>query len=355
MYNKEFIKGLVLIRDGLNDVINSLNAKTDVKATTLETPTEEKVERKVLTATSLPERKPQKEVETTVNFDVNELKDMAYNDLKKLAKDLGVSAAGSRDKIIDRILSVNLSATESVDGETEVEVKEEPKTSKKKVGIKKSAEPVEEQEDTDDEEQGEEVDPVYAEVLALTENMSIDDLGEILSDIGISPKGKRQALVDKIYKAVVDGELSLEDDDEEEQEEDDTSEEDTQEFEEHEDVDVNDYSKMTKERKKACEEMEAEVQQSFKDGELKRADLLDFCIEFYGEDNESELKALEDDDLLDYYIDAVLRMIDDDGELHEEGAYEVNGEYYCCGRPLSYAEDTNKFICEMCGEEYEAE
>ena len=64
---------------------------------------------------------------------------------------------------------------------------------------------------------------------------------------------------------------------------------------------------------------------------------------------------MSDDEVLETYIDAICRMIDDDGNLVEEGAYMLNGEPACCGRHLVYSEDTGVYVCEHCGTEYEAE
>ena len=92
----------------------------------------------------------------------------------------------------------------------------------------------------------------------------------------------------------------------------------------------------------------------FKKGEIERDDLVEFLCDFYDEDKKT-YKKKSDKEILDAYIEASSNLIDDDGEIVEEGAYTVNGVPYCCGRPLSYDEDEGKYVCEHCGGEYEAD
>lgn len=46
----------------------------------------------------------------TGNLDADQLDDLSINDLRKIAKDLGVSASGSKKKLIERICDVEVSA-----------------------------------------------------------------------------------------------------------------------------------------------------------------------------------------------------------------------------------------------------
>ena len=49
-------------------------------------------------------------------------------------------------------------------------------------------------------------------------------------------------------------------------------------------------------------------------------------------------------------------MIDDEGNTNEPGEpYEINEENYCCGHALKYDKNGKVFICEVCGNKYEAE
>lgn len=67
------------------------------------------------------------------------------------------------------------------------------------------------------------------------------------------------------------------------------------------------------------------------------------------------MKKVSTNDLVEQYLMISANLIDDDGNVVEEGAYTINDEPYCCGKPLKYDENENKFICEVCGEEYEGD
>ena len=67
-------------------------------------------------------------------------------------------------------------------------------------------------------------------------------------------------------------------------------------------------------------------------------------------------KCSEEEELLALYIEKKKHFIDDDGEEAEPGEpYEVGGSNFCCGHELKYSKKTNRYICETCGEEYEAD
>ena len=78
------------------------------------------------TAKKSPTKKQTAEVEETEttsevsgSFDREQLDEMKYNDLKKLAKDLGVSAKGDRETIIDAILEADV--TTDIDNTADVD------------------------------------------------------------------------------------------------------------------------------------------------------------------------------------------------------------------------------------------
>lgn len=190
--------------------------------------------------------------------------------------------------------------------------------------------------------------------------MTNEEIADVLVDIGLSAKGKREALIEKVVQAVRDGLLDF-DDEEDEEEETEVAEapvakeapvEDSDEEEEDNTNDI-DNPAMTEARKKAILAQDEEIREQFSKGDVTRDDLVEFLQSFY--DTEDDMSDMSDEDLLDTYIDAVCRLVDDEGDLVEEGAYSLNGEPACCGRVLNYSEDTKMFICEHCGEEYEAE
>ena len=307
----------------LNEVLNP----ADVKATTKKTA-------------------PAAAEEDDADTDISE---MSYNELKKLCKSRGVSATGGREELIARLSGEDEEAAEDEDAD----------------------------EDTD-EDDGEDV---QAQVEAATEDMSLEELAEFCSDNGLSSKGKREALIARIVKAVEAGDIELEDEEEEEEEEEKpakkskkSSEKSTDkkaadkpskkapakpadeedEEDEEEDSDDDEEGEETPEHKKAVAAYVKDTRAQFKKGKLDRKDLVEFLCDFYDKDAKTYKKA-DDDEILDMYIEASSKLIDDDGELVEEGAYTVNGVPYCCGRPLALDEDNGKYVCEHCGAEYEAE
>lgn len=343
--NENTIKGLEKIKEGIDLILKSC-------IDSLEQPTKvEEPKKSIKTAkTTKADEKPTEVVESTGDYTKEELDGMTYNDLKKLAKKLGIPAVGNRDEITEKILNADVTDTEEPDEEEEEAKPVKPKAVKK--SAKKPA-PVEEEEDDeedepeDEDEDEDEIDPVEQQVLEAVEDMEDDEIREILEDVGVSSKGKRQSLISKLIQAVKDGKIDF-DDDNDEADEDDTPEETD------DDSDVEDITEsMTKKRKKAYLNYCKETEESFNDGEITREEIIDFINDFNG--TKDKMKKVSDEELLETYLKITANLIDDDGNIVEEGAYTINDEYYCCGKPLKYDEDEEKFICEVCGEEYEGD
>lgn len=336
--NAKIIEGLKAVREGIDLILDGY-ALTDVaNKVAVSTPKqkEEAVESKVAEAPTTNEAGV-----TPKTITREQLDGMTYNNIKKLAKEMGISAVGNRDEITARIL-----------GETaeENEVQEEDKPVAKQNNEAPEEVPVDEKDN----------DPLYAKVVETVADMSNEEIADVLVDIGLTAKGKREALIEKVVQAVRDGLLDFDDDEESDEEEvvEAPAKKEApavEESDEEEDDMTNDVDnpKMTEARRKAILSQDDEIRKQFKKGEVTREDLAEFLQSFY--DVEDDMDDMSDDDLLDTYIDAVCRLIDDDGELVEEGAYSLNDEPACCGRVLTYSEDTKMFICEHCGEEYEAE
>ena len=292
----------------------------------------------------------------------DDLDSMSYNDLKKLCKSRGLSAAGNREELIARL-----------NGEDDSEEDDEPvKKSTAKKGSKKSA-PVEDddEDDTDeDEEDGDDDDDedgedVQSAVEAATEDMSLEELAEFCEENGLSSKGKRQALIARIVKAVEAGDIELSDDDDDEDEDEEEDEKPSkkssgkktskkQEDEDEDDDDGDEEGEPTAERIAALKAYKKDTTAQFKKGELERDDLVEFLCDFYDKDKKA-YKKMSDADVLAAYIEASSNLINDEGDIVEEGAYTVNGVPFCCGRPLTYNEDDEQYVCEHCGGEYEAD
>lgn len=343
MNNEVIIKGLTQIKEGI-DVI--LSVMGDVE------PTLEKKSESKKPEVKTPKKSTEvvKDKSESSEYTAEELDGMTYNDLKKLAKTLGITAVGNRKEITAKILSGEVE--EVVEEVEEVEKKKSSpkrKSDSAKV-VKKKSEPEEdEEEDIEDDTDVEEVDLIEQQVLDATEDMEDDEIREYLEDVGISTKGKRQSLIAKLVQAVKDGKIDFDDVDSDESEDEDTDTEDTE-----EDTDVEDITEtMTKKRKKAYLEFCNETRISVEDGEITREDLIEFLNDFNG--TKDKMKKVSTNDLVEQYLMISANLIDDDGNVVEEGAYTINDEPYCCGKPLKYDEDENKFICEVCGEEYEGD
>lgn len=363
------IEGATILRDELAGGVEKRNAVESKSAT-----------RRQAVQKEQPAMNEPEETEATVEgkFSREQLMSMKFNELKKLGASVGVSCKGTRDEIVERMLQVTVTATvendEAEPEKTEAPAKDDGKVvpiNKKKGGLKKSAKTEEPEE--------EEVDEQYIQMATeATEDMSAKEIIEYLAEFDIEAKGKKSDVVKVLAKAIADGIVQLEDDDEDESEEEADVEETTAEAEEEtaedEDEDgeefneesyfpeydpegVNNPDGMSEERAEAVKSMMADIIEGVENDTITEEDIQTF-LETYA--SEEELEALGDDyqfeDLVAMYCEVKKRFIDDDGEEHEAGdPYEIDEENYCCGRKLKYEKKSKKFICENCGEEYEAE
>lgn len=359
MNNTEIIKGIERTIEGLNLIKGALagaveepkkeaktTAKTPKKAEPVAEPVEETAEA----------------VDTNTTYTMEELSAMKYNEFKKLASSLGVKCTGTRKQILDRIIELGVVAEESesepVEEEAPVEEKKEPKKSAdtkagKKLGKKKADEEAETEDEFD--EQAREI----------AEETAVEDIIEALADVDV--KATKKNAVKKLAEALRNGLIELDDEDEDSEEAGAEDDEDTTEasadsiepdsyFPEYDFYDVNDPEDMTEERASAIAEKMEEILTAYPD------DLTEEDVQSYLEDNatEEQLEALgedyEDLDLLKMYMELVKCTIDNDGEEAEQGEpYEIGEKNFCCGHELKYVKKTKKYVCEHCGEEYEAE
>lgn len=321
--NAKIIDGLKEIRKGIDTLLEAIDNAEEVKCTSSE----------VSESVSVSSAEKSAEVAKTQESEDmpvtrEDLEAMSYNSIKKFASSAGLSAKGNREELIARIL-----------GEEKVE-----------------EEPVEVPEEVEEAP----VDPLYDKVVAAVEDMENEDIADILAEVGISAKGKRETLIDKLVKAVREGLVDFDEEDEEVDDEEDGIEEapvsaDSEDDEDDEEDNINDIEnpEMTNERRKALLAEDTKIRKKYSAGKLSRKEMEKFLYEFYEE--ESGLEDMSDSDVLDTYIDAVCRLIDDEGDLTDSGAYMLNDTPACCGRFLKYSEDTQMFICEHCGTEYEAD
>ena len=349
--NAKMIDAMKGIRDNLSILIEEMEGNSPKTAKVTAEATETKTE-EVKTETPKTSRKEREASEKLPNpndeLTQEQLDGLSYNNLKRLAKEMGIPAVGSRDELTQKILSFDgeVPAPEAeVESETAEEPVEEKTTRKSPRKIQKSEpEPVEEDEDDEDDE---EEDPIVAQVNEAVEDMTDEEIMDILADVGVKAKGKRQALISAVIKAVRDGKIDL-DSDEDEEDEDEAESEETE-------YDVNDPENpdMTEERKAAIKAYEADIRADFKNGDITRKQLIEWLNEFH--DTKDTMKKKSDEEILSEYIHCSCLLINDEGEMpEEEGAYTVNGIPYCCGHELAYNEDNDTYICEVCGAEFEA-
>ena len=275
---------------------------------------------------------PTEEVAGYVPMSEETLKGMGYADLKSLAKNVGVSAKGTKSQL----LKVLIEYFKNMDEETPVEAPPQEEVPQEEVP----------QEETPADEAGEEVadgEDTRAVVLRMIEEneMSDDDIREVLRDAGLSDKGKHEALIDKLVSAIDDGIIQLEDEEDDE----------PAPAEEAEEEEESDEPAITPERAKGIEKLMKEVDEQFKDGSLTASDIREFLDQF---GDVTIPKKASADKLLELYKENVSMLVDDEGNVCEEGAYFINNVPYCCGRPLNVADD-NTATCSVCGETYEFE
>lgn len=268
------------------------------------------------------------------------LAEVSYNGLKKLAKDLGVSASGDRET-----LTANILASVSED-----EVEEEEDSDEEVTSSEEEIEDAEFSEEEEDEDNEEEEDSLAEQIEQATKDMTVEELADLLVSYKLPAKGKRQALIDAIIKGVEDGiiEFNTGDDVDEEEDEDDEEETDevTEEVEDEEEVDDSP-------RGKAVQELKDSIEAEFEEGSISRKDLITYINKRMGTKN--RMKTVDDADLLAKYCELQATLIDDEGDLHEEKEpYVLNDEYHCCGEVLQKDEDGD-LVCPICGTCYDGE
>lgn len=270
------------------------------------------------------------------------LAEVSYNGLKKLAKDLGVSASGDRETLTANILA---SVSEDEVEEDEEDSAEEVTSSEEEI---EDAEFSEEEEDEDNEE---EEDSLAEQIEQATKDMTVEELADLLVSYKLPAKGKRQALIDAIIKGVEDGiiEFNTGDDVDEEEDEEEEDIDDAETVEEEVDEEEVDDSP----RGKAVQELKDSIEAEFEEGSISRKDLITYINKRMGTKN--RMKTVDDADLLAKYCELQATLIDDEGDLHEEKEpYVLNDEYHCCGEVLQKDEDGD-LVCPICGTCYDGE
>lgn len=290
-----------------------------------------------------PSVEPEEEVtvEEPETEDVD-LGSMKLKELREYAEELGLNSKGKRAEVEDRIREFLDNQEDSEDEEVE-EPEVEEESEEPEVEENEDSEEVEDSEEAEDDEVE---DETYAKVMQYVNEASDDELRETLEELGLSSKGKREALVEKIYQAVKDGLFEFEEEDEEPSEDVEPEEETDEETSE----DSEDLG-MTEERAKAIEAMEEQVQEEFEEGKITRKEMVAYLKQV----GIAVTKKVEDEAVVEMYTEKLALLIDDEGEFHDEGGdpYNINEVPYCCGAPLEEIE--GGYRCNVCGTEYEAE
>ena len=265
-----------------------------------------------------------------------DLGSMKLKELREYAEELGINSKGKRAEVEERIqefLNSEESEEEDLDEEVEDDVEE----------VEEESEEDDSEENDSEDDEDDEDDEKYAQVKEYVENASDEEIKDTLKELGLSTKGKREALIEKLYQAVKDGLFEFAEDDE-----------DLEDTEDVEDIEESEEESkdMTSERAEGIEELEEKVRADFESGDLTRKDMTTYLKQV----GVAVTKKVDDDDVLEMYISKMALLVDDEGEFHEEGEdpYTINGVPYCCGAKLEVLEDGG-YKCNVCGAEYDDE
>lgn len=274
-----------------------------------------------------------------------DLGSMKLKELREYAEELGLNSKGKRAEVEERIHEF----LENEDTEEDEDLGEEPEEEIEDEVEETSEEETEEVDGTEDEVE----DETYAKVMEYVNEAPDEELRETLEELGLSSKGKREALIEKIYQAVKDGLFEFEEDEEpsEDVEPEETEEVEVEDTEDDSEEDDSEDLGMTEARLKAIEAMEIQVQEEFEEGKITRKEMVAYLKQV----GIAVTKKVEDEAVVEMYTEKLALLIDDEGEFHDEGGdpYTINDVPYCCGAPLEEIEEGYK--CNVCGTEYEAE
>ena len=300
------------------------------------------------------------------------LEGMSYNELKVLAKETGVKAIGSKLSLIEKILEAQANSvdpktdmtTEQIEeAREEDQPKEEDTTEVVEGYIATPKEDVQEEEVDFEEEaiEDEEDDNLYMKLVKETMDMSDEEIADLLADVGISPKGRRQALLSKLEQAVRDGLIAFGDDDEDEEEtvempieEEETVTEDLQQpQDEVEEVEI----VGSEERIAKVEELYERYLTEYEEGSISDKDVQDFLKDYYNESSEYQqiVETYTNEEMAEHYALIHAQLVDDEGEEYDWGEpYIVDDEYWCSGQPMKQL-DENTLYDEITGEQFSLE
>lgn len=363
MRNQEIAKGLRLIAEGFTTlavayenapVVTGVDMASEDKTvkSTIDTTTGKVVKQEVVEPVKETEEvkettpvEVKEEAEVTTSFPTEEeLNALSYNDLKAKAKEMGVKAVGSKKVIIENILALN--NTEEVKEEAPTEAEMDKAIEEAEIPTEDRGEEIEI--DMEDDDQDEDALPegettLYDQVVADLEGYSDEELADILSEVGVSPKGRRQALLAKIVQAIEDGKLEWEEEESEE------ATEPSKDVEPQDDQEVDEDGFVgTEARKQASYEECDKIEEDIERGNISMKEIIKFLKEYH---NGKYVSQGEDADV-EEYMAIQCDLIDDEGTKHDlADPYYVGDDIYCCGAILK--ELNEDLYCEHCGTTYE--
>lgn len=317
------VEGLFLIAEGFATLAEGLTELAE--SFTIELESEKEVEIEEPTVEVEEEVQIEEEiVSDEVELSREHLEGLSYRELQKVAKELDILATGKTEDILSRILEEPVvEVIESMEEVLEDEVLEE-------LIEEISEEEVEEVEDT-----------MSDKVDRALKDYSEEDLADVLVSVGKSPKGKRQALIAKIVKAIDEGLLELDLDEVEE------------EIEVEEEKIVEDrFEDMTEARRTTIPNVIKELDRLIETEEITENDL-DTVLEGVYTRADGYTKKLPLKEKIEMFKEVYVNLIDDEGEQHELGEpYLKNGIPSCCSKELVELNNGNVH-CEVCSQEYE--
>lgn len=314
---KDLKKGLEMIDEGLKIVYTVLSEDGDVEEKQPATKSGKKTDK----AKSAPAEKVKKDGKVTTAKKEKEsdelthesIDEMGYMELKAQCAKYELGGKGSVDELRDKL-------HEYLDGDSDV--------------------------DEDDDDSTEDKESLTDYVTEMLEGYEDSEIADLLSSAGITPKGKRTALISKVVEAVEQGTISFDDED---------ATDDS--VDEAESADDEDDAPMTEEREKATDKKVKSITAKHKKGNITDKDVKAFLEEYFSYLDSRERKALlkqSSDELFDLYVQVQCSLIDDDGEEHElEDGYYINDELYCCGQAVEEVDD--ELTCPVCGSVYSEE
>lgn len=193
--------------DGVEEVSEDVEDVTEVKEDVAEE--DKSVDENEVAENEVAEEDEEEERSTVLTIETEDgeeeeidLEEMTLKELKQFAEDYGLEITsktkkGIIEEILDQIYAEGEEAEEEEAEDVEDDVKED------------SEDDVEEGTEEEAEGDGEEED--LAELYGLND-LTLEELAEICAEYGLSTKGKRQALIDRIVRGIKDGTIEVDED-----------------------------------------------------------------------------------------------------------------------------------------------